>query len=147
MLNTRNLLLVAFLIAPRAWSVEIEEAWMRAMPPGQPTAAAYLTLYNPGDAPAILVAASSPLAARVEVHRSSQIDGMWRMRRLDKLEIPPGSRVTMGPGDVHLMLFEVSRSLREGESLPVTLQFDDGESASVEAEVRQLDAGGAHHHH
>ena len=119
---------------------------MRAMPPGQPTAAAYATLRNDGDAPERVIGASSPLAKTVEIHESSQVDGMWRMRRLPALELPPGGQVQLSPGGVHLMLFGLAAPLREGDRVPLQLQLDSGETLDIEIEVRAMDAGSHHHH-
>ena len=129
-----------------AWSVEISDGWMRAMPPGQPTAAAYVTLLNDGAEPLQLVGGSSTAAESVEIHESSQVDGMWRMRRLQALELPPGETVTLSPGGIHLMLFGMQRPLREGDILKLSLQFDSGETREVVIDVRAT-GGTSHHHH
>ena len=141
------MLLVAVFAHNHALAVDIEEAWMRAMPPGQPTAAAYLTLSNPDRDAVTLVEARSEMVGRIELHRSIQEDGMWRMRRVPDLLVPAGGEVKMAPGGIHLMLFELERSLREGETMPLTLEFDTGETRQVDVSVRSLDAGAGHHHH
>lgn len=120
---------------------------MRAMPPGQPTAAAYVAIHNPADSAVVLIGGSTPAAAVVEIHESRQEDGMWRMRKLPGLQIPAGGRVTMAPGGVHLMLFDVDRPLKEGESIPLRLEFDTGETRDVLIDVRNIDAGAHRHHH
>jgi copper(I)-binding protein len=138
---------VAVFLCMPAWSQAVSEGWMRAMPPGQPTAAAYLTIENPSDVAVSLLSASSPLAGSVEIHESVQRDGMWRMRRLIELQIPAGGSAELAPGGVHLMLFRMERGLREGEKLPVTLQFDNGETRQLEIDVRAIGASGGHRHH
>lgn len=120
---------------------------MRAMPPGQPTAAAYVTLHNPAAGAVVLTGGSTPAAGAVEIHQSSQVEGMWRMRKLPELEIPANGRITMAPGGVHLMLFDVGTPLKEGDSIPLRLEFDTGESRDVLIDVRAIDAGAHRHHH
>ena len=139
--------LLAFLsLAPvPGLAVEITGGWMRALPPGQPTAAAYLTLNNPEAATVRLVAARSEVAERVEIHRSSRVEGMWRMRKIDGLDIPSGGTVTLAPGGTHLMLMGLARPLREGESLSILLEFDNGETLPARIVVQA--PGSAHHHH
>ncbi len=143
----RYMLLVAVFVHFPAQAVEIDEAWMRAMPPGQPTAAAYVSLRNPDAEQVLLTGASTPLAGSVEIHRSEQVDGMWRMRRLEGVPVPAGGTASMAPGGVHLMLFKMTRPLKEGDTLPLTLTFDSGERVEVDVEVRALSAGGHHNHH
>jgi copper(I)-binding protein len=139
-------LLSCLLLPASALSVEVDDGWTRALPPGQPTAAVYLTLTNPDAAAVGLVAASSGAAGRVEIHQSRQVDGMWRMRRLDKLQIPAGGTVTLEPGGVHLMLMNLNSPLREGKTIEVTLEFDNGETRSAVVEIRMPGAGHDHHH-
>ena len=127
-----------------AWALEASDGWMRAMPPGQPTAAAYLTLNNGAEAPVRLVAARTDFAGRVEIHESSQVDGMWRMRQLDALVIPAGGSVTLAPGGAHLMLFGLTQPIREGDSLAITLELDNGETLPVTIDV--VSPGSGHHH-
>jgi copper(I)-binding protein len=147
MIRYSGLLFAFFIFQAPAWALDASDGWMRAMPPGQPTAAAYLTLRNAGEEPARLVAARAPFAERVELHESSQIDGAWRMRQLDSLTIPPGGSVVLAPGGTHLMLFGLSRQISEGDSLTVTLELDSGESLPVSIEVGPPGGSGPGHHH
>jgi hypothetical protein len=126
-------------------AVEATDGWMRALPPGQPTAAAYLTLTNPDAAAVRLVAARSEAAERVEIHRSSQVEGMWRMREIEGLDIPAGGTVILAPGGTHLMLIGLARPLREGETLPIVLEFDNGETLPASVVIKA--PGMTHHHH
>jgi copper(I)-binding protein len=144
---SRTLPLVAVFVHISAWSVEITEAWMRAMPPGQPVAAAYVTFRNEDEGSVRLVGASSTLAKTVEIHESRQVDGIWSMRKLSTLELPPGGEIELSPGGVHLMLFGLTTPLREGDQLPLELQLDSGETLKIGVEVRAIDFGGKHSHH
>ncbi len=143
----RFLPLIAVFSALPCWALEVSDGWMRAMPPGQPTGAAYMTISNSSDATVALVAASTPLAGSVEIHRSVQEDGMWSMRRLAAVAIPAGGSVELAPGGIHLMLFNMQQALREGDGLPLTLEFDNGETVELDIEVRAIGAGTGHKHH
>ena len=140
----RFLIFTLLFLQTPAWALEASDGWMRAMPPGQPTAAAYLTLNNGAETPVRLVAARADFAGRVEIHESSQVDGMWRMRQLDALVIPAGGSVTLAPGGAHLMLFGLTQAIREGDSLAVTLELDNGETLPVTIGV--VSTGSGHHH-
>jgi copper(I)-binding protein len=125
--------------------LEVREAWLRALPPGQPTAAVYLTLRNGGAGPARLTGAVTEWAERAELHESRQVDGSWHMGSLEYLVIPAGGTVALEPGGVHLMLFGLRRSPRAGDTLELSLSFAGGETLAVEARV--LAAGAAARHH
>ena len=60
----------------------VEDAWVRALPPGVPNASAYMTLRNTGAADVVLTGASSPIAASVQLHATMDHGGMlhteWR---------------------------------------------------------------------
>ena len=125
--------------------LEVREAWLRALPPGQPTAAVYLTVHNRGAEPARLTGALTDWAERSELHESRQVDGSWRMGSLEYLAIPAGSAVALEPGGVHLMLFGLRRSPRPGDTLGLTLSFAGGETLAVEARVLAPGAAARHH--
>ena len=144
---SRFLPLVAVFLHISAFSVETVQAWMRAMPPGQPTAAAYATISNPGEGAMRIVGASSPVAASVEIHESRQEQGVWRMRRLPGLEVPAGGEIVLAPGGVHLMLFGIKQPLKAGDSVPMRLETDTGQWLEFEIEVRAMGSGSHHHHH
>ncbi len=129
------------------WATTVTDAWMRAIPPGAPTGAAYVSLTNDGSEPIAVVAARSPWAERVEIHESQERDGMWRMRKLDALEIPAEGSVTMAPGGAHLMLFGVAKSPIVGDTLELELELSTGEFVPVTVTVRPMGATGPHHHH
>lgn len=128
-------------------ALQASDAWLRAMPPGQPNSAIYLTLRNTGDEPAVVVGARSELAPRLEFHSSVQVDGMWRMRSLEHLEIEAGRSLTLSPGGVHLMLFGITKTPREGDVVPLTLLLGGGGSLEVTAQVRGLADANPHDDH
>ena len=102
-------------------AVRISGAWVRATVPGQPVAGAYLDLEAP--AGAWLIAIASPVAARGEVHAMKEEGGMMTMRAVGELALPPGTVVKLAPGGLHIMLFDLQRSLAAGSEVPLTLTF------------------------
>ena len=59
--------------------LEIENAWVRALPPGQPNTAAYLTLVNRGEVAVVVESASADVADKAEMHTVRSVDGHMRM--------------------------------------------------------------------
>jgi periplasmic copper chaperone A len=124
-----------------------QPAWIRLPPPNAPVTAAYMTLANEGDHDLTVVAAESPVAGTVELHEHLQdAAGVMRMRQVASLPLPAGGTLTMEPGGLHVMLIDLLRPLAEGDAVPVTLRFADGQSAEVAAEVRRMAPGHAHGH-
>jgi hypothetical protein len=94
---------------------------------GTSNGAAYLaSLQNKGTAPERLVGASTPAAARVELHTMSvDAQGVMRMREVDGIALAPKAKVEMRPGmGLHLMLVGLKGPLKEGTSFPMKLQFE-----------------------
>jgi copper(I)-binding protein len=114
--------------AAGAPELAIEEAWVRAAllfeEWSNANSAVYLILRNTGGGSDALLGGETAEAARVELHES-RLDGeVMRMRKVDRLELPSGESVQLEPGGFHLMLFGLRRSLIEGDSIPLSLDFE-----------------------
>lgn len=109
--------------------LNVSDAWSR--PATGVNGAGFMTLTNPGSKAESLVAASSPAAARVEIHTTSLSGGLASMEKLASVPVPAGGEVTFKPGGKHLMLMGLKRPLKPGDRFPITLTFASG--AKVEA--------------
>ncbi|WP_011579731.1 MULTISPECIES: copper chaperone PCu(A)C [Chelativorans] len=134
-----------------AGDVRISEPWARAMLPGQPTGGAYMTIRNEGAEPDRLLAVTSPAAGKVEIHMMEMKGEVMEMRPVEGgLEVPAGESVSLKPGGLHLMFFDVETPFAEGAEVPVTLEFE--KAGRVELSLPVLPAstgrggGGAHQH-
>jgi copper(I)-binding protein len=140
------LLVVAGMAGAAQAQVEVKGAWVRGMVESQKATGAFMSITS--TAPARLVAAQSPAAGKVEIHQTTMEGGVARMRPVEAIELPAGKAVELKPGGYHVMLMQVPRPLKEGETVPVTLivETKEGkrESIAVQAPVRPL-AGPAGH--
>lgn len=125
------------LLADAAASVSVEKPFARKAMKAQRNSAAFMTLRNSGPAVAI-VAAESPVADIVELHTHIHDQGVMRMRKIDRIELPAGGEVVLQPGGLHVMLLGLKQDLNEGDSISVTLKFSDGSQKAVEAPVRMV---------
>jgi copper(I)-binding protein len=132
------LFLLALLATPALAQIEIENAWMRATPPGAKTAAGYMTIRNQSSSPDHLIRAASPLAARVEMHVHLHDGDVMRMRQVKSYDIPAKGSLALKPGGAHLMLVDIKRAFKEGEKVPVTLLFERAGEMKVEFRVGRL---------
>ena len=133
----------------KAGSVRIGHPYATPSIPGAPHGAAYLaTLENGGSAADRLVRASSPAAARVEIHTMSMDGGVMRMREIEAIPVAPKETVTMRPGQgYHLMLMQLKAPLKVGDTFPLTLEFEKGGKVEVRVDVQQPRAKAAEHKH
>jgi copper(I)-binding protein len=131
------------LLAPgvAAAQVTVEQPWSRAAPAGA-TGAGYMVLRNAGVEPDRLLGAETPAARRVELHTMMRDGDVMRMRHADAIAVPPGGAVALAPGGLHLMLIGLTRPLRVGERVPVTLRFERAGAVPVELVVESAGARG-----
>ena len=133
----------AFAADVKAGDLVITQPWSRATPGGAKTGAGYLTIENKGSAPDRLVAVSGDVAGRIEVHEMAVNNGVMTMRPLEKgLVIEPGKTVALSPGGYHLMLMELKSPLKQGDKLPVTLEFEKAGKVAVTLVVQAIGAKG-----
>ena len=112
--------------AEQGTGIAVTETWARPTIGKGRVTAAYLTIQNLGEVTDRLKGASSPKAARVEIHETKMTDeGVMQMRPLaDGLGIPPGETVSLKPGGTHIMVMGLAGELAKGEALPLTLDFE-----------------------
>jgi len=134
----------------KAGDIVITQAWSRATPNGAKIAGGYLTIENKGTAPDRLVGGSGEIAGKVEVHEMAMNNGVMTMRPLDKgLAIEPGKTVKLAPGGFHLMLMDLKGPFKQGDKVPVTLEFEKAGKVTVSLDVQGVGAqapGGGHDH-
>ncbi len=128
--------------------VQISDAYARAVPPGQPNSAAFLTLKNTSDDKVALQSASSPAAKVVELHTHSHADGVMKMRKISQITLNGNEKVELKPGGLHIMMIGLNQNLMTGETISLTLDFSDGSSQTLDVEVKDVMAAmGKKHHH
>jgi len=125
----------------KAGDLSITQAWSRATPGGAKIGVGYLTIENKGSAPDRLTGVSAEVAGKVEVHEMAMNNGVMTMRPLDKgLIIDPGKTVKLAPGGSHLMLFDLKNPLKQGDKVPVTLEFEKAGKVKLSLDVQSLGA-------
>jgi periplasmic copper chaperone A len=68
-------------------------------------------------------------------------NGVMKMRPLDKgLVIDPGKTVKLAPGGYHMMLQELKGPFKQGDKVPVTLQFEKAGKVAVSLDVQGVGA-------
>lgn len=115
----------------------VQDAWIRALPPLQKVTAAYMVIENHTNKSLTLVSASTDVAEIVEIHEMKHVNGMMKMRMLHELNIPAHGKVDFNSEGLHLMIINLKRSLNKGDTIPITLNFNEGKNVTVNAIVRE----------
>ena len=132
-----------------AWAqVEVKSAWARGTVAAQKTTGAYMEISSARGAS--LVGVESTAAAAVEVHEMSMDKNVMRMRAVPKLDLPAGKTVELKPGGYHLMLIDLKKPLKKGDSVPLRLKIKNKDKTvsivEVKAEVRDIAAASMPEH-
>ena len=154
MIRSRSILIHAFACAVviatsgaasaqevKAGDLVITQAWSRATPNGAKIGGGYLTIENKGASADRLIGGSGDITDKIEVHEMAMNNGVMTMRPLDKgLTIEPGKTVKLAPGGYHLMMFDLKGPLKQGDKVPVTLEFEKAGKVKLSLEVQGVGA-------
>lgn len=92
-----------------------------------------------------LTGGSAPEVGMVQIHEYVTEGTKETMREIPGgLAVPAGQTVMLEPGGYHVMMMKVQAKWQTGDSVPVTLDFSDGTTVTVEAEVKSregMDSG------
>jgi copper(I)-binding protein len=132
----------------KAGDLVITQAWSRATPNGAKIAGGYLTIENKGAAADRLVGGSAEIVGKVEIHEMAMNDGVMTMRPLDKgLAIESGKTVKLAPGGYHLMLMDLKGPFKQGDKVPLTLEFEKAGKVTLSLDVQGVGAQAPAHDH
>lgn len=124
----------------------VRGAWSRPAAQGA-TGGGFMTLSNPDKTADALVAAETPWARETQIHQTTMSGGMASMKRQDRVAIAPGAKVAFAPGGYHLMFMGLTRALKPGDAVPVTLSFASGAKVKATFLVGMGPPAQGQHHH
>ena len=131
----------------KAGPIRIEAPWIRATPTGAQVAGGYMKIENTGKEADRLVAGTTAIAGKFEVHEMQMVGTVMKMRELDKgLDLPPGATVELKPGSYHLMLMDLKAPAKAGDTIKGTLVFEKAGKVDIEYTVRGAGAQSGQKH-
>jgi len=119
----------------RAGNLVVTGPWSRPTPPVATVGAVYFSMANVGRTADRLIAISTPIARKVEIHEDHNVRGTVQMRAVESVECPPGVTVKAEPGGLHVMLLDLVRPLVAGMEFPLSLRFRDAGVLTVQVAV------------
>jgi periplasmic copper chaperone A len=119
---------------------KVEGAWVRSSVSGQQGTGAFMKLT--AKVPMQLVGVSTPVAGSAEVHQMKMEGDLMTMRPVSRLDLPAGRTVEFKPGGYHLMLMDLKSPLKQGDKLPVTLEFEKAGKVKLAFDVQAVGAKG-----
>ncbi|WP_248795897.1 copper chaperone PCu(A)C [Pseudomonas sp. MWU13-2105] len=145
-LNTPMFALLALLSVPALAETRVDDAWVRATVPGQPSTGAFMRITASDNAK--LLEAKSPAAKVVQIHQSKMENDVMSMQPVDFVPLPAGKTVAIEPEGYHVMLIDLAGQVKEGDEVPLTLVVENAkgvkESIEVKARARALNSMAEH---
>lgn len=134
----------------RAGDLSIDHPYATPTRPGLTTGAVYFrAIKNRGAEPDRLLAAHTPVAAAVELHRMELDGDVMRMRAVPAIELPAQASVRLRHGTAnghHLMLQGLKAPLKDGDRFVLTLRFERAGTHEVTVWVQSPRASGRSEH-
>ncbi|MDO5700653.1 MAG: copper chaperone PCu(A)C [Bowdeniella nasicola] len=104
----------------------IDEPWVKAAD-GKMTAV-FGTIQNTSDEDVHVIAVSSDVAGRGELHETVDKDGTMMMQEMkDGFVVKAGESKELKPGGDHLMLMDLTQAIEPGQDVTITVQIEGGE--------------------
>lgn len=101
---------------------------------GNPSAG-YINLHG-GRVDVDLVSVISDDVLRMEMHETTEKDGMMSMAQLKSIPVPAGKTVKMEPGGKHLMIWGVGEGSKKRGLLTMTLIYSNDDRIEINAVVK-----------
>lgn len=115
----------------------IQDAWARSANTGE-NGAAYFTIANGTSTTDTLLGVSSDIATAAEVHMSmGDANGVMSMQMQEAVQIPGGDQVEFKPGGLHIMLVDLNRDLKAGDTISLTLRFQNAGKVAIDVLVKE----------
>lgn len=129
-------------------AVSVMDPYARASTANAKSGAAFMVLMNHTDTDDRLIGAASDVAKRVELHTHKEnADGVMQMLHdKDGFEIPAGGKHMLMRGGDHVMFMGLTKSLKDGDTVSLTLTFEKAGDITVEipVDLKRKPAHGGH---
>lgn len=135
------LMLGAAGVSAQTPALTVHDAWVREPMGNRNTTGAFAIVENASATPRAIVAVSADVSDKVELHEMKNEGGMMRMSPVKRIEVPAHGKLELKPGSFHVMLFDMKKKPAAGDTITLTLTFDDGTRVSTDATVRRPDGG------
>jgi copper(I)-binding protein len=121
--------------AGAADQVTVQDPYVRLAPPNAPATGAFMVIRNAGDKDVKVVKADNPVSRVTELHTHLNEGGVMKMRPVPAIDVKARGEAVLKPGGLHVMLIDLKAPMKEGDTVPLTLTFDDGSTKKVDAKV------------
>jgi copper(I)-binding protein len=120
--------------------LQVSDAWAKVASTGM--SAAFGVIKNPTSAPITIVGAYSPYSPMDQLHEVVMKDGaMVMQQKQGGFTIPAGGTLTLQPGGNHVMFMSLTKPVKAGSMVPVTLTTSTGAQVTFKAVGKVFQGG------
>ena len=127
-LRTLIALVLSGMAGATSAQIKVENAWVRATVTGQQSTGGFMKITSAQ--PVKLLTVTTPVALTNEIHEMKLEGDVMKMRaHLNGLDIPANKTVELKSGGYHLMMMELEKPIKAGDTVPLHLQFIDAKGS------------------
>lgn len=115
-------------------NIDVDDAYAYATSHSQTSGAIFMEIENT-PVQDRLIAASTPVAGKAELHTSTVEGGVAQMRAVVAYDLPADGTIELKPSGNHIMLTGLKGPLVAGESFPLTLTFEKQGTKNVTVKI------------
>jgi copper(I)-binding protein len=123
-------------IAGQEKRLTASDGWVKSTSPGETQAMAFANFENPTMYAIYLKSATADVAGKVELRDAGQ-PGDAALKALEFVTVPAYDWAYMGPKGVHMLLMDLKRPLKEGETIALTVTTEIGDKLQISAVVKK----------
>lgn len=116
-------------------SIQVEDAYIRLLPPSASNTGGFIKLSNSSKKDLRLVKASSGISKKLELHTLIKDGNIMKMREVKDILIGANSSTELKPGSFHLMFMDLQKPLKLNDVHSVKLFFNDSNHIDVDFKV------------
>lgn len=146
-LTVISLILFAGLQAQAKNSLTITDARIFAPMKGTNATAGYGVLKNDSPRAVSVVVGTADGFKATELHETKEQDGKMKMSKVEIMTINSKQSFEMKPGGHHIMLFDPTREIKEGDKIAVQIIVDGKKESYDFKVVPRVQKEEGHHHH
>ena len=127
------------------YSIDIEDAWIRAMPSKAMSTAAFMKITNKLPNEVKLLSVDIDGVQSVELHKTVSDGKVMKMVKQSHIPLPANSSIVLKPGSWHVMMIGLEKQFPEGSVHQVQLNFDNGFKQNIKIKVKKHQKKLMHH--
>jgi hypothetical protein len=112
--------------------ITTDDAWVKVPEAGAKSTTAYVTVNNPGMYAIYLVSGTSDVAGKIEFQDASKANATQ-----EDVSVIAYDSTYMNPKGVHMLLSDLKKDLKEGDTVHITLKTELGIPVEIDAKVKK----------